>query len=64
MPHEPTAILSPPAQARSNEWRIPAALILLTLVPVLGGFVRLSSLTGGAEVTPANARFFALPPLR
>ncbi|WP_161884462.1 DUF2306 domain-containing protein [Deinococcus alpinitundrae] len=50
-----------PSQTARNEWLIPAALILLTLIPVLGGVVRLIGLAGSAEVTPANARFFALP---
>ena len=57
-----TSIKSPtPAQTAQNEWLIPASLILLTLIPVLGGIVRLIGLAGGAEVTPANARFFAMP---
>ncbi|MDQ0864885.1 DUF2306 domain-containing protein [Arthrobacter globiformis] len=41
-------------------WLVPAALILLSLVPVIAGAVRLTSLTGG-EVTPDNARFFDSP---
>ncbi|MGW6441544.1 DUF2306 domain-containing protein [Lentzea sp. NPDC055074] len=39
---------------------IPAAIILLSVVPVLGGVFRLTEL-GGAEITPDNARFFASP---
>lgn len=50
-----------PVQRPSNEWRLPAALIVLTLIPVLAGTARLVGLAGGAEITPANARFFALP---
>lgn len=49
---------TPSAWAR---WRLPAALIVLTLVPMTGGLIRLSQLTGGAEITPANARFIASP---
>ena len=38
-----------------------AALILLSAIPIAGGVFRLSQLAGGAEITPANARFFASP---
>lgn len=40
---------------------MPAALIVLSAVPVIAGAVRLTELTGGAEITPENARFFAAP---
>ncbi|MBB2914533.1 putative membrane protein [Streptosporangium becharense] len=40
---------------------VPAALILLSVVPLAAGAVRLTELTGGAEITPENARFFAAP---
>lgn len=43
------------------EWLIPAALIVLSLVPAVAGTFRLVELTGGAEITPDNARFFAAP---
>ena len=36
-------------------------LILLTVVPAIFGTARLAELAGGAEITPANARFFANP---
>ncbi|MGP3964272.1 DUF2306 domain-containing protein [Nonomuraea sp. 3N208] len=42
-------------------WLLPAGLIALSFVPVLAGAVRLTELTGGADVTPANARFVAMP---
>jgi uncharacterized membrane protein len=44
-----------------SDWLIPAALIALSLVPAVAGSVRLAELTGGAEITPDNARFFAAP---
>src|SRR5688572_21933413 len=44
-----------------SDWLIPAMLIVLTLVPAIFGTVRLAELAGGAEITPANARFFANP---
>ena len=49
-----------PVRARSAAWLV-AALILLSSIPLAGGAFRLSQLAGGAEVTPANARFFASP---
>ncbi|UVJ41450.1 DUF2306 domain-containing protein [Arthrobacter sp. CJ23] len=46
---------------RRAQWPVPAALILLSLIPVIAGAARLSELTGGAAVTPQNVRFFASP---
>jgi uncharacterized membrane protein len=40
---------------------VPAGLVVLGLIPALGGGLRLAQLTSGAEVTPANERFFAAP---
>jgi uncharacterized membrane protein len=52
------ATLSKPAPRA--EWLPIAGLVLLGLVPTLGGASRLASLAGGL-VTPETARFFALP---
>ena len=49
------------AASRRAEWAIPAALIALTMVPLVAGVARLVSLAAGAAVTPDNARFFAAP---
>lgn len=43
------------------DWFVPGALIALSLVPAAAGMVRLAQLTGGAEITPENVRFFATP---
>lgn len=43
------------------EWLVPAALALLSAVPVVAGGFRIAELTGGGGVTPDNARFFASP---
>ncbi|MFD1507040.1 DUF2306 domain-containing protein [Georgenia yuyongxinii] len=40
---------------------MPTGLVLLSLIPILGGAVRLTELAGGAEVTPQNERFFDSP---
>jgi uncharacterized membrane protein len=44
-----------------SQWRVPAALVLLSLVPALAGTVRVAQLTGGGQVTSDNARFFTAP---
>lgn len=42
-------------------WLVPAALILLSFVPVVAGVFRVTELSTGPEVTPDNARFVASP---
>ncbi len=44
-----------------TQWFIPAGLILLSLIPVAAGVARVAQLSGGASITPDNARFFASP---
>jgi hypothetical protein len=44
-----------------RDWLIPAFLVALSLVPAIAGTARLAQLAGGAEITPENARFFAMP---
>jgi uncharacterized membrane protein YozB (DUF420 family) len=56
MPRKPKA----PVKARSAKWLV-IALLLLSALPLVAGAFRLSQLAGGAEITPANARFFASP---
>ena len=50
-----------PARRGAPGWLAPAGLVLLTLVPIAAGAARLTELTGGAQVTPDNARFFGSP---
>jgi hypothetical protein len=50
-----------PARRRPAEWLVIAGLLLLSLIPIVAGAFRLNQLTSGAEITPANARFFASP---
>ena len=50
-----------PARKVSAGWLVPTALILLIAIPIAAGAFRLTQLAGGAEITPANARFFASP---
>ena len=49
-----------PAKARSAAWLM-AALLVLSAIPLAAGAFRLTQLAGGADITPANARFFASP---
>lgn len=58
--HHPSQIKASTRKARA-EWRAPAGLILLSLIPLLFGIARLNELASGAEITTANARFFASP---
>ena len=48
-------------QRRRRGWLVAAGLILLSVIPVIGGALRLTELSGGAAITPDNARFFAAP---
>jgi hypothetical protein len=43
------------------DWKIPALLLVLSIVPMLGGIARLSHMSGASAATPANARFAAAP---
>lgn len=53
--------MRPAPRVRASEWVAPGLLILLSMVPALAGAMRLAQLSGGAGVTPENARFFAQP---
>jgi uncharacterized membrane protein len=50
----------PKAPSGSANWLV-TALIVLSAIPLAAGAFRLTQLAGGAEITPANARFFASP---
>lgn len=56
----PQTTRSNPKQSRKI-WLLPAALILFSIISLLFGVLRLNELASGAEITPANARFFASP---
>ncbi|MEU8267705.1 DUF2306 domain-containing protein [Sphaerisporangium sp. NPDC049002] len=40
---------------------MPAGLVVLSVIPAIAGVVRLGQLSGGAAITPDNARFFMEP---
>jgi uncharacterized membrane protein len=43
------------------DWPIPIGLILLCIIPILGGVARINDLLGNAKITPDNERFFTAP---
>lgn len=47
--------------ATPYRWLVPALIIGLSAVPVVGGAVRLATVALGIEVIPGNARFLAVP---
>lgn len=49
------------ALALSSEWRGPAFLVLLGLVPAMAGTARLLELASGVPITPDNMRFMTMP---
>ena len=51
-----------PPKTRRADWPIPTALIVLSLIPALGGAVRLTDLANRGAITTDNARFMAAPP--
>lgn len=57
------SVAAPTTQAgrRRPEWRAPAGLIALSLVPIAAGAFRLTSLSSGGAVNADNARFFDSP---
>jgi uncharacterized membrane protein len=58
---KPTPQNTKAAKSGSAGWFVPTGLLLLSFIPVAAGIFRLTQLAGGAEITPANARFFASP---
>lgn len=51
----------PAPKGPRGQWLAPTGLILLSLIPILGGAHRVNELTGGAVVIADNARFFDSP---
>ena len=44
-----------------SSWGVPAALVLLSLIPVAAGSLRVIELAGGPQLLPTNPRIDALP---
>jgi uncharacterized membrane protein len=56
-----TSELAIRSQATKADFKVPALLLALSVVPTLGGVVRLMSISGEVAVTPDNARFLRAP---
>ena len=55
---------APPRRAGARDgssWRVPLALVVLSLVPVVAGTIRLVEVAGGPALMPANPRIDASP---
>ena len=50
-----------PGSRDGSSWPVPAALLALTLIPLVSGSLRLLEVTGGPQLLPANARVDASP---
>jgi len=44
-----------------SSWGVPAALVVLSLVPVIAGSLRVLEIAGGPHILPANPRIDAVP---
>ena len=57
------SVPAPPRRAgvRRTGWWVPASLLALAVIPVLGGVGRMVELLGGPDVLPTDARFAASP---
>jgi uncharacterized membrane protein len=44
-----------------SSWGVPAALVILSLVPVVAGSLRVLEVAGGPQILPANSRIDAVP---
>jgi hypothetical protein len=49
------------ALAAGTSWGVPAALIILSLIPVIAGSLRVLEIAGGPHILPANPRIDAVP---
>ena len=50
-----------PAPPSGSSWRVPAALLVLSAIPVLAGSLRLLEVAGGPQLMPDNPRIDASP---
>ncbi len=48
-------------RTRPRGWLVPAALLMLTAIPLAAGTLRLVQLAGGPELIPADHRFASFP---
>jgi len=56
-----TASLAVPRTRPAPGWPVPAALLVLTVVPLIAGALRLLELSGGPALLPSDRRFDGFP---
>ncbi|MFI2364221.1 DUF2306 domain-containing protein [Promicromonospora sp. NPDC019610] len=56
-----TTSATPPRRTRRRAWLVPAGLLLLSVIPAIGGSARLAELASGPVLTEENARFVTQP---
>ena len=56
-----TKARTPRARTGRSEWLVPAGLLLLTIIPSLGGAARVTELASDPVLTAENARFVTQP---
>jgi hypothetical protein len=50
-----------PGVRAGSSWRVPAALVVLSVIPVVAGSLRLLEVAGGPQLLPDNPRIDASP---
>jgi uncharacterized membrane protein len=50
-----------PGSRGGSSWRVPAALVTLTIIPLIAGSLRLLEIAGGPQLLPTNPRIDASP---
>jgi uncharacterized membrane protein len=50
-----------PGSREQSSWRVPAAMVALTAIPLVAGSLRVLEVAGGPQVLPANPRIDASP---
>jgi hypothetical protein len=50
-----------PGPPGGSTWRVPAALVVLSIVPLVAGSLRLLEVAGGPQLLPDNPRIDAVP---
>ena len=61
IPHTRPAPQRRPADQDRKGWRVPVALVVLSLIPVISGSLRLLEVAGGPQLMPSNPRIAASP---
>jgi uncharacterized membrane protein len=59
--HTRPAPLRRPGVRGGSSWRVPLALVVLSLIPVIAGSLRLLDIAGGPQLLPTNPRIDASP---